>query len=301
MKDNQFLNLVYRGKNDAWRYAVTLLLIILAFFFASVVMSVVLVIATGGVPDLSRIPPLLFLLAAGAPFVFGLAMLLLGVRVIHRRPVKTLITFEARPRWGRFWMAGLIWIALAALGDLITGLILMPGNYAWNLNPAEFVPYAILAVMLIPIQSATEELTFRGYLMQGTSLLSRGPWLPWLLTSTIFGLLHSLNLEVATYGFGLTMAFYIGFGLLLGWLTLRTQGLETALGIHIANNLYGTLLVTFPGSSLPAPALFRMLTYDPLIALVVFLGMSAIFLAIVNALGWGKPSVEIMDQPRVIS
>jgi len=291
MIENRFFEAATQGKNEGWRYAVTILLIILAFFLASVLLGIILVIVTQGNLDLNRIAPVPMLLLAMLPFPAGLAALAGGVIGLHRRPFRSLITPEARIRWGRLIISGALWAVVAAAGDMVTGLLLMPGNYVWNFDARAFLPYALLALVLIPLQASTEELIFRGYLMQGLGLLARkNPVIPLLVTSTIFGLLHSLNTEVAAYGLGIMMVYYIGFGLLLGGITLRSQGLEAALGIHIANNLYSTLLITFPGTSLPAPALFRMLEYDPVLGLVVFVSMAAVYLALFSALGWGRAS-----------
>ena len=111
------------------------------------------------------------------------------------------------------------------------------------------------------IQTSTEEFIFRAYLPQGITRFTPRFWLPWIIPAVVFGLLHSLNPEVDTYGFILTIPFYIGFGLLLGWITLRSRSLELALGLHLANNLYASLIVTFPGSALPSCP-FTIQSYD---------------------------------------
>ena len=53
------------------------------------------------------------------------------------------------------------------------------------------------------------------------------------------------------------MAFYIGTGLLLGIMTLMDDGLELALGFHLANNLMAALLITSDYSALQTDAIFR--------------------------------------------
>jgi membrane protease YdiL (CAAX protease family) len=68
-------------------------------------------------------------------------------------------------------------------------------------------------------------------------------WVPLLITSSIFGLLHIANPEVEKLGYSI-MVYYIGTGLFLGIITLMDDGLELALGFHAANNLFTALLVT---------------------------------------------------------
>ncbi|MGG5486195.1 CPBP family glutamic-type intramembrane protease [Gaetbulibacter sp. PBL-D1] len=68
-------------------------------------------------------------------------------------------------------------------------------------------------------------------------------WVPLLVTSAVFGLLHISNPEVKQLGY-VIMVYYIGTGLFLGIMTLMDEGMELALGFHAANNLFTALLVT---------------------------------------------------------
>ncbi len=88
-----------------------------------------------------------------------------------------------------------------------------------------------------------EEYLFRGYLMQGIGVLAKNRWVPLILTSFTFGLLHLANPEVEKLG-NIIMIYYIGTGFLLGIMTLMDEGLELALGFHAGNNLIAALLVT---------------------------------------------------------
>jgi len=135
-------------------------------------------------------------------------------------------------------------------------------------------------MLLVPIQTSTEELVVRGYLTQWVGRYSRSIWLPLILPSLLFMLLHGLNPEVTAYGSLLTLPLYLSTGLLLGWVTLKSGGLEMALGLHAANNIYATLMVTFPNTALPSPALFTVQVYDPVIALVQQAVVMALYLGI---------------------
>jgi membrane protease YdiL (CAAX protease family) len=59
-------------------------------------------------------------------------------------------------------------------------VVLRPGNVYWSFDPSRFVPF-LLRIVLIPVQAATEELIFRGYLTQAFGLLARGIWLAWIV------------------------------------------------------------------------------------------------------------------------
>ncbi|MBE0699966.1 MAG: hypothetical protein IH586_23820, partial [Anaerolineaceae bacterium] len=57
--------------------------------------------------------------------------------------------------------------------------------------------------------------------------------------------------------------------------------------LHIANNLYSGLLVTFPSSALPAPALFQIQRYDALAVLVTFFVAALVYLILMGIFGRG--------------
>lgn len=92
--------------------------------------------------------------------------------------------------------------------------------------------------------------------MQQIGIVAKNRWFPLLITSIIFGLLHTANPEVAELGFGV-MVFYIGTGLLLGIMTLMDDSVELALGFHLGNNLMASILITSEFSALQTDALFK--------------------------------------------
>lgn len=109
----------------------------------------------------------------------------------------------------------------------------------------------IVILIFIPFQVAFEEFIFRGYLMQGSILLFKYRWVALLLTGFAFGLLHGSNPEVDRFGFWVAMPQYILMGLLLGLVAIWDDGLELALGLHLANNVISSLVVTHDASALP--------------------------------------------------
>lgn len=230
--------------------------------------------------DLTRLSPAESLLVSLIPFGFWIWGMALGLRKLHQRPVRSLVCPTGPFRWGALALSAGAWLALSVLSDGIIAFI-QPGNYRFVYEPGSFWPYLIVAVLLLPVQAAAEELFFRGYLTQGFGRVW-GPLAAWWIPGVLFGLLHGFNPEIGAYGLALTLPVYIGMGLILGWVTIRTGGLEAALGMHLANNLYGTLLVTAPVSALPAPALFRIQTYDAAVSLIAFLGSALLYVAFMN-------------------
>jgi hypothetical protein len=125
--------------------------------------------------------------------------------------------------------------------------------------------------------------------MQAFSLLTKRPWIPLVLSAVLFASLHSANPEIAAYGFAWMIPFYLGMGLILGWITLYTGGLEASMGVHIANNLYAGLMVTFPSSAIVSPALFTIHNYDAKLALVTFVISAALYLVLFIWLNRNQP------------
>lgn len=161
---------------------------------------------------------------------------------IHNQKFKDIITSRLNIDWSRFFFAFSIWAVFQVLTTII-GYFTSPQDYVLNF---EFVPFLILfviAVVMIPIQTSVEELMFRGYFMQGFGLLAKNKWVPLIVTSVSFGLLHFANPEVDKLG-NIVMIYYIGTGFFLGIITLMDEGLELSLGFHAANNLIGALLLT---------------------------------------------------------
>ncbi len=278
---NAFIQAGQAGKHSIWRYLASIILL----FFAVLIMNIfagVVVAAATGTTDIEMMPPGWVFLLAMVTFPAALIALLFAVHFIHHRNIVTLITPNPRPDWRWLAVSALVWFGLSALGDLVMALFITPGNYQFTFNPVNFFGFAFLAIFLLPLQTSTEELFFRGYLLQGFGRLSKSAWLPALFTSMLFAGLHTANPEVAQYGFWTMMAFYFSIGLLLAWVTLYTEGLEAALGLHFVNNLYAALFVTFPGSALQTPAIFSMGQYDPILSLAVFYIMAIIYAVIIR-------------------
>ncbi|MFJ7205414.1 lysostaphin resistance A-like protein [Streptomyces sp. NPDC098789] len=169
----------------------------------------------------------------------GLAIpaVLLVVRWIQRRPAGTISSVTGRLRLG--WLALCSGLALPVLGTQFGLLVwLVPGDGPDGTAAELFAPPALgtlllsLAVvwLLVPFQAAAEEYLFRGWIQQAFGAHLRTPWAGIAVGSVLFALAH---------GFGQ----WSGFALLLysaawsAWLTLRTGGLEAAIGYHMVNNL----------------------------------------------------------------
>lgn len=226
---------------------------------------------------------LFFMLLA---FVGGFVGLWFSVVFIHRKKFKWLITPMAKVNWRKIFYSFGIWMLLMMLSEIAVYAI-HPTNYEFNFQPENFPWLVIVSLLLFPLQTSWEELMFRGYLMQGLSLLAPVRWFPLIFTSAGFGLMHMMNEEVGAFGVAPTMTYYIGTGLFLGIITLVDDGLELAMGVHAATNIYSSIFVTFEASSLKTAALFNMKTVNIYEMLLVFMLTALIYIWIVSKkYGW---------------
>lgn len=276
MNNNPYLEIAREGKNSPWRYAISFFLIIFLTLFCTIVMMGFVLIRESTI-DLEQLPPVTILWIAMFPFGFSILGLWIGMRFLHNRRMITLVNPRQIIRVKNIILSALVWLLLCGASDLLMGLM-QPGNIVWTFDLHRFLPFMLTALILVPIQILAEELIFRGYLTQMVGLLSSNQWVVILLPGIIFGSLHGMNPEALSYQFVPVMVYYVGMGVFLGWLTLKSQGLELAIGVHLANNLYASLITTFPDSAIPSPALFTYQEYDEIAALIVFIAMVGLYI-----------------------
>jgi membrane protease YdiL (CAAX protease family) len=259
-----FLLAARQGRASVGLHALGALLVATLYVGASVVAAGVLFGLAGAPADADEVPELpLGSIGAAAtlavlllPSVAVLIGVVVVVPLLHHRSPSTLVRAERPLRWRRALTAGAVWAGAAAAFETVT-FFLYPGSYTWTFDAARFVPLLVVAVLLIPLQSTAEELFFRGYLMQGLGTTLERGWAALLVSSVLFAAVHLGNPELARFGRGF-LVYYAGVGLVFGLATLLDDGLEVAIGAHAANNLWGALVVSFPGSVLDTPALLRM-------------------------------------------
>jgi membrane protease YdiL (CAAX protease family) len=188
-------------------------------------------------------------------FVFSLFAIYFVVRFLHQQTLLSVITSRSKLDWKRVWFSFGIWSIFTIISTLLFWLF-SPNDFVLNFKLIPFLVLVLIGALLIPVQTTVEELMFRGYLMQAFANLSKNRWLPLVMTSVIFGLMHLGNPEVSKLG-NVIMIYYIGTGFLLGIITLMDEGMELTLGFHAANNLIGALLVTSDWSALQTDSIFK--------------------------------------------
>lgn len=257
---NAFIHKALLGQNS-WKVYLAVVLITFGFFFIGQI-PVSMILLNAGQSNVlyndqiaQQVSYPLFFTLLNLQFILALVALVLFTYLLHRRPPLSLFTGADRFRFNRLGWGMLSAFLVIALSDLIN-YKLHPEEYVWQFDADKFFPFLLVALLIFPLQIGFEEVFFRGYVLQGVSIGTRSIIAGWIISSVLFGLAHSFNLEVSEFGMLKMLAVYISLGVGLGFVTLYTQGLEVAMGFHLINNLYVALIKTFPGSSLNTPALF---------------------------------------------
>ncbi|MBC5837745.1 CPBP family intramembrane glutamic endopeptidase [Flavobacterium muglaense] len=259
-----FIEQGIKPNNSFWTYIVGSFIIIIASFVGQIplILGFVYEVAVNGKTypvnerDMMRFfEPNLTLFLILISFVFAIVGIFIVVRYLHHQTLLSVTTSRKKIDWNRIFFSFSIWAVFSVVSALAYYFI-NPEGFVINFKPIPFAILVVIATVLIPFQTSTEEYVFRGYLMQGFGNLAKNKWFPLLMTSLIFGGMHFFNPEVTKMG-NIIMVYYIGTGFFLGILTLMDEGMELALGFHAANNLIGALLVTSDWSAFQTHSIFK--------------------------------------------
>ena len=102
-------------------------------------------------------------------------------------------------------------------------------NLGFPLTNAGNIIFAIIGLGIIP--AFIEEFIFRGAILQG--LRKHGDWFAIIMSALLFMLMHA-NIQQTIYQFA--------FGILAGWLVVKTGSIWTSIAIHGLNNIFVIIL-----------------------------------------------------------
>ena len=198
-------------------------------------------------------------------FPAALGGLYLGWTKVQERTLTSLHTAFTRFRWGRVAQSFAIgWIVLG--GSTYLATLLGWADPAFVFDATRFVPFAIISILLLPVQSATEEIVVRGFMNKGLIRFLGNKWVAFTLTSGLFMALHLANPEAVKAAedgiLPLVMSGYFFFGFAACLMVLIDDGLESAIGVHAANNTFAAIFVNYENSVLPTPSVWQV-TPDP--------------------------------------
>lgn len=288
-----FLDNARGGKNNWWRYFLTIILtfgtpIMLEIIILTFI-SIFYVLATRTDPteQINAVfsDPILGIAIVGISSAVSIFFLYVGVQFIHERKFTSLFNGDYNIKWKRILKGSGIWFTILMIGTLIS-LLLDPSGVEVTFNPNTFIILLILSLAVFPIQASFEELFFRGYLMQGMGVLTKKPIIPLLVTSIIFAVLHYGNGVDTVMNVDIVLSTFI-FGLTAGIITLGENGLETAMGVHIINNIFVSVVYNSPDAySQGLPSILTSTTVpNPVLDVPIFALYALVLLIIVF---WNK-------------
>jgi membrane protease YdiL (CAAX protease family) len=154
------------------------------------------------------------------------------IRVIHRMRPRWLSSVRPRLRWKfLFACAGLAVVALVVqviVGQLLPGTDEGVGGKV-NAFTGTSLAVGLVVLLTTPLQAAGEEYMFRGYMLQAFGSLFNNRWVAIIVTSALFALTHGVQNPPLFFD-------RFMFGLIAGWLVVRTGGLEAGIAMHVLNN-----------------------------------------------------------------
>lgn len=208
----------------------------------------------------------------------------LAVRILHRRPLRTLFGPAAALRRdaGRTILAALCVFVLA---------LALPGpgtpEIVPNLPFDRWLGWLPLGLVALAVQITAEELVFRGYIQSQLAARFNSPWVWMVLPAVTFGALHYNPAEAGANAIWMLVPAVL-FGIVAADLTARAGNLGPALALHLLNN-FASIFILAPGDMMSGLALWRMpvSVSDPVIleqlpteALVLFILWLTVRLAI---------------------
>lgn len=226
------------------------------------------------------------------PFVFGLLSIVFCSRLIFKRSFRTFLTARPRFDFRRFFFSFGLWSTLMMVSFFIT-FIDYSHQIHWNFQPEHFFWLVLISLVLVPIQTGFEEVLFRGFLLQMFGKATQKGIYLILINGILFCALHLMNPEVGTLGLP-AIIFYILSGVFTAFIAIMDDGLELSWGFHLANNLFGIIIVTNDWQVIQTDALFMdvstpVLGWDMYVTMFLFYPlMIFVFWLVYRWKNWNK-------------
>ncbi len=179
VKDATYVEAAGWGKYRWWRYLLGLMIILFTWLVVGSAGSAIVAFALGGQEgfvafrraDLAALGSVGSFLVIVVGFPFFLAGILLTVSLIHRPPIRTLITAREKINWRRVGHGFVAWFVPFCMIGGLGQYLFYPDTFSFNSNLRAFALFVPLALVVSAIQTTTEELFFRGYIVQGANLV----------------------------------------------------------------------------------------------------------------------------------
>ena len=166
----------------------------------------------------------------------------IAMRWVHGEPLSALFGVGGRVSRSGF-LKGLVAVLITSLVSEILLYMLQPEIARGTISLSSWLLFLVPTVALTLLQTSSEEMLFRGYLLRGLANRFKSPVVWALLPGLLFTSLHwSPSSTVAINA--CVLASIAAFALLLTLVVHATGNLGAAFGAHLGNNLTGFLLIS---------------------------------------------------------
>lgn len=197
-------------------------------------------VSSGTVQDFMASPA--GILAALASFAGIWIGLWVAMRWVHREPLTALLGVSRRVARAGF-LKGLAAVLITSALSEILLYILQPDIARGAISFSSWLVFLIPIIVLTLLQTSSEEVLFRGYLLRGLANRFQSPFIWALLPGLLFTSMHWSPGSSAAIN-ACVLASIAAFALLLTLLVYATGNLGAAFGAHLGNNLIGFLLIS---------------------------------------------------------
>ncbi|MEI2582602.1 CPBP family intramembrane glutamic endopeptidase [Scytonema sp. PRP1] len=289
VKDATYVEAARWGKHRGWRYVLGLVVILFAWLVVGSVATAIVAFLLGGQEgfaafrraDLAAFGSFGNFLVVMASFPCFLGGTLLTVSFIHGRHPLTLVTARKKISWRRVAQGFVSWSVPLCLIGVLGQYLFYPDSFSFNFDLTTFALFVPMALVFTAIQTTTEELFFRGYIVQGASMISTNRVFLALVAAVVFTVPHLFNPEASAGGWLTVFSnYFLVPGLLWTVVSLIDGTTELAIGVHFANNIIGFLTFDGAGSALTTPALFTISEFHATYVALSVLVIVPMFLAI---------------------
>jgi membrane protease YdiL (CAAX protease family) len=219
-----------------WKPLVSIPLMIVLTFIAMMVVSFPFVMG-GGITqeDLALKPEANLLLNLGLATLIPITLFVMWG--VHRRPWRRVLSVTGRLRWG--WLGRAmalltpVFVVYLLVSWLIEGAVILE-------RPQQWLSLAVVTLLTTPLQSAGEEVFFRGGLVQAVGSWFRSPVVALVVSTAVSAALFGAAHGSADPWILIDLSSLAVASCYLSW---RTGGLEAGIALHVVNNL----AVTFMG------------------------------------------------------
>ena len=182
----------------------------------------------------------------GLGSIAALTAIWIAAKLLHKKSWTQVTTGRASFDYSRVLYGALAGLCMLIVADLVYEFIL--GRFigvSVGFNAAYlYLPIFLILLVTVPIQAGAEEVFFRGYIMQGLSLLTRNRLVLALVTAVLFTVPHLNKPEPEALEFTLFALHIMATGIFLAALTLLDGGIELPVGAHTIYNIYNYFLIT---------------------------------------------------------